>query len=169
MLAVENLTGERRDRYGPTLKIFRRNPPDGPRGRPYAFASSSRTGYLPAYAFTPSGSQWLAEGKGEAALQQFVGYDFGGGAVVSGNQVEIQWTDPDKTPSRIAIETSTGDGVWNEAGRFDVSYSAGEPRFRTDRFSLGRTVSARKWRVVALDVPTDHAFGLMQIRIGTGP
>jgi hypothetical protein len=167
LVGLENLSGQRRDRYGPTLKIFRRNAPDGPRGRPYAFASSFVTDHSPAHAFDLAGSQWVANGRGEAARQQFVGYDFGGEGVASGDVVEIQWITPTATPRQFAIETSTGDGGWTEVGRFDVSYSAGDPNFRTDQFALGRIVSARKWRIVALAVAENHGFGVTEVRIGS--
>ncbi len=162
-----NISGDRRDITGPTLRIFRIAPAGGACGRETAFASSTlNTAYRPVYAFDGMpGRAWTSKERGATVAGEFVGIDFGCETEIAGDTVAIEWGLPVDVPTQVGIEVSQDGDQWAALGAYEPQIVKTGEVGQVSVFELPETVQSRFWRVKAIEDSPDGGFFIRDIRI----
>lgn len=147
---------------GPTLRLYRVNPPGSPNGFSEPFASSARPGNPALAAFDGEPSVWTP--KDGEILSSFIGFDFGAGGDKAVGSVRIDWGKPAEAASKIEVEYADFGSNWRPAEAFEVNtHNAGDLTVSEHRLPdhLG---SHRRWRVSIRGVPPGGAITIREVR-----
>ena len=145
-----------------TLRVYRIHSAGGPAGRATAISDGSATGSRPNYAFYGSGNGWNSDKTGIRAVGSYIGWDYGGGGLHSTRLVKIRWV-ATQAPQRIRFEYSDDGRKWYSAGEFGVEFPDSVQLLRQDEFALENFGPHRYWRAVAVEMPDNRRFGVVEI------
>lgn len=136
---------------GPTLHLFRINPPGTEHGFPQPIASSSWNRLQPLNAFDGGPSHWMPS-RSDPGRSPWVGFDFGGGSAKAPSQIRIEWFKGDLVAPRIEVEYADWNQEWRSAGVFDVDAGAVKSSLVSNHQLPPAIGRHRLWRVVFHDV-----------------
>jgi hypothetical protein len=147
---------------GPTLRLYRVNPPGTSTGFSQPIASSNEPGFPALAAFDGQPSEWKPA-KHQAA-NAFVGFDFGHGGDKQFDKVRVDWGKP--PPRGVALEFQYSDfgGEWHSAGIFGVKVLAStNGPFSEHRLPHG-TGTHRFWRMQIRQAAPDSEITVREVR-----
>ena len=169
LVMVDALRGHRCVSFGPTLLLYRVEPPGSANGISQPIASSSWKLLSPVDGFDGDpASRWMPA-IDDTADAPWLGFDYGGGAERTISHIHIEWLNKKLAAPRIAVDFEDAPGgAWHPAAVFDLaqpdatSLAAGSPVAERDIPPAG---AHRLWRVRFLDLPQKWRVGVRQLRL----
>jgi hypothetical protein len=149
-------------RIGPTLKLYHIHRPGSEDGFEQPFASTTNGVTSPAAAFDGDAKSYWVPLR-SAAMDSFIGFDFGRAAEKRVARVEIDWQSVTLTAPIVEVQYADYGRDWISAGLFTTAIAVDAAP--STRFNLPPDIGEhRLWRVVMRALPPSGSVGVGEVR-----